>query len=108
MRLPRTIVPTSPPLARSGRCRSWTWRCATVTWMAIWFRSSATLESGRMSDHDGLLFLARRAYTPMTEGRVIQGRYRMVSKLGQGGMGAVWRGEHIELRTPVAIKVLSP
>lgn len=44
----------------------------------------------------------------MTVGRIIQGRYRLLSKLGQGGMGEVWRGEHIGLGTPVAIKLLHP
>lgn len=44
----------------------------------------------------------------MTEGRVIHGRYRLLSKLGQGGMGSVWRGIHIELGTPVAVKLIDP
>src|SRR5262245_56293926 len=29
-----------------------------------------------------------------------------MSKLGQGGMGSVWRAEHIQLRSPVAIKLI--
>ncbi|HMA91863.1 MAG TPA: serine/threonine-protein kinase, partial [Polyangiaceae bacterium] len=44
----------------------------------------------------------------MRAGRVIDGRYRLLSKLGQGGMGEVWRGEHLGLGTPVAVKLLSP
>lgn len=44
----------------------------------------------------------------MSVGRVIDGRYRLLSKLGQGGMGEVWRGEHLGLGTPVAVKLLSP
>ena len=41
-------------------------------------------------------------------GRVLAGRYRLISKLGQGGMGSVWRSEHIELGTPAAIKLIDP
>jgi serine/threonine protein kinase len=39
-------------------------------------------------------------------GRIIDGRYRVVRKLGEGGVGAVYEGEHIEIKKPVAIKVL--
>jgi serine/threonine protein kinase len=44
----------------------------------------------------------------VTEGRVISGRYRLLSKLGQGGMGSVYRALHLELQTPVAIKLIEP
>jgi predicted Ser/Thr protein kinase len=41
-------------------------------------------------------------------GREIAGRYRIVSLLGEGGMGAVYRGEQISLKRKCAIKLLKP
>ena len=39
-------------------------------------------------------------------GKVIDGRYRIVELLGEGGMGAVYVAEHLKLRKQVAIKVI--
>jgi serine/threonine-protein kinase len=39
-------------------------------------------------------------------GRVLARRYKIVKRLGEGGIGAVYRGEDVMLRTPVAIKML--
>ncbi len=39
-------------------------------------------------------------------GQVIGGRYRVDGVVGRGGMGVVYRGEHLELGLAVAIKVL--
>jgi serine/threonine protein kinase len=41
-------------------------------------------------------------------GREIAGRYRIVKKLGEGGMGAVYRGEQMSLKRAVAVKLLKP
>ena len=45
---------------------------------------------------------------PDLVGREIAGRYRIVKKLGEGGMGAVYRGEQISLKRAVAVKLLKP
>jgi hypothetical protein len=39
-------------------------------------------------------------------GQVLAGRYRIDRLLGSGGMGAVYRAEHVHMRKAVAIKVL--
>ncbi len=39
-------------------------------------------------------------------GDVIDGRYRLLSMLGQGGMGQVFRAEHVGIKREVAIKLL--
>ena len=41
-------------------------------------------------------------------GQVIAGRYKLEALIGQGGMGCVWRAQHLTLQTPVAIKLLTP
>ena len=48
------------------------------------------------------------AGAPDLVGREIAGRYRIDKKLGEGGMGAVYRGEQISLKRAVAVKLLRP
>lgn len=40
-------------------------------------------------------------------GKVLAGRYRLIQKIGQGGMGAVYKGQHIKMNRLTAIKVLT-
>jgi eukaryotic-like serine/threonine-protein kinase len=42
--------------------------------------------------------------SPASQDRL--GAYRLIRKLGDGGMGAVYRAEHVALGKPVAIKIL--
>ena len=42
----------------------------------------------------------------LIEGQLIHRRYRLDSRLAQGGMGEVWKGFDIQLGRPVAIKAL--
>ena len=41
-------------------------------------------------------------------GRVVDGRYRIVERIGQGGMGVVYRCEHVAMGKQAAMKVLHP
>jgi CheY-like chemotaxis protein len=41
-------------------------------------------------------------------GTVLDGKYRLEEKIGAGGFGAVFRGLHLGLHLPVAIKVFRP
>ena len=38
--------------------------------------------------------------------RILAGRYRLEARLGAGGMGAIWRAEHLVLKAPVAVKLI--
>ncbi len=41
-------------------------------------------------------------------GHVLSGRYEVVERIGEGGMGFVYRCTHVDLKRPIAIKVLRP
>ena len=40
-------------------------------------------------------------------GHVFAGRYRMITRIGRGGMGDVWRADDLVLNTPVALKFIT-
>lgn len=51
--------------------------------------------------------------TPLVEvdtliGRVLDGRYRLDSLIGEGGMGDVYRATHVHIDTEFAVKLLKP
>src|SRR5882724_4677884 len=42
----------------------------------------------------------------LSTGDVIDGKYRIIRLIGEGGMGAVYEGENVRIHRTVAIKVL--
>lgn len=44
--------------------------------------------------------------SPLRPGIVLGGRYRLLARIGAGGMGEVWRAEHMSLGTLAAVKLM--
>jgi response regulator RpfG family c-di-GMP phosphodiesterase len=62
----------------------------------------ALIACGLLTDHQ-----AERIRTGRLHGLVL-GNYRLLDRIGVGGMGVVYRAEHRQLRTLVAVKALHP
>ena len=65
-------------------------------------QTAAAIEPGRPLSEFGPLGDARFA-----PGRIFASRYRIVSLLGRGGMGEVYRAEDLKLGQPVALKLMA-
>ncbi len=44
----------------------------------------------------------------MRRGEVVAGKYRLVRELGAGAQGRVWEAVHLQMGTPLALKMLDP
>jgi hypothetical protein len=67
----------------------------------------AALERGS-KDNVSVQYLQLAEETAGVQQGVQIGRYILERKLGQGGMGQVWLGRHIDIKSPAAIKIMRP
>lgn len=54
---------------------------------------------------------ANRIFSALTEalpGTILEGKYRLDEKIGEGGFGVVFRSTHLALDRPIAVKVFRP
>jgi len=65
------------------------------------------LTTDRFCPRDGSPLRPKTGDDPLI-GRVIADRYLILAKLGEGGMGRVYLGEHMKMNRQCAIKVMNP
>ena len=66
-------------------------------------------EDGEVCEADGTVLIEPQpSQAELLVGRVLKNSYRIDEKIGEGGMGTVFRGEQIALNRNVAIKVMLP
>jgi eukaryotic-like serine/threonine-protein kinase len=63
-------------------------------------------ESSRGSASTGLPSSSVGPSDSLKSGDVFANRYRMIARIGRGGMGDVWRADDLVLGTPVALKLI--
>ncbi|MBX7221988.1 MAG: protein kinase [Blastocatellia bacterium] len=65
-------------------------------------KNQALIESQQQADR---IFSALAETLP---GTILEGKYRLDEKIGAGGFGAVFRGTHLRLDRPIAVKIFRP
>lgn len=71
------------------------------------FRPSQGGAPGQSTEHEMGFDPTMRA-TGLIPGSIIDGRYQITNRIAAGGMGEVYRAEHVELGKPMALKVMLP
>ncbi|MGE0399853.1 MAG: hypothetical protein AB7T06_24270, partial [Kofleriaceae bacterium] len=66
-----------------------------------------TFHAGDRCPNDGTRLLKLKTRIDPFLGRDLDGRYTVLEKLGQGGMGAVYRAEQHSVGREVAVKVVN-
>jgi tRNA A-37 threonylcarbamoyl transferase component Bud32 len=64
------------------------------------------LPLGQMAELASLPTAAQEPVSDPIVGKLIGERYRLLARLGEGGMGAVYRAEHVLMKKVVALKLL--
>ncbi len=96
---------TEPPVGNQNEDKS---RAPAVSGdFVIAFEDGAPVEK-RMSRELALADVHRQKDGPDLSDTVLDGKYRVIRRLGGGGMGCVYLAEHQVLQKKVAIKVLLP
>ncbi|MCS6884810.1 MAG: serine/threonine-protein kinase [Acidobacteriota bacterium] len=64
-------------------------------------------DSTRFCVFDGQRLISAEEHDPFI-GMVIDGKYRIDRKIARGGAGTVYQATHVQLRAPVAVKIIHP
>src|SRR5262245_30173187 len=93
---------------KSGLLEKDTLKACQSNWSQAGQKPSSPKELADALIREGLLthFQAEKLIAGRWRGFLIKGKYRLLDRLGAGGMGAVYLCEHIHMGRKVALKIL--
>jgi serine/threonine-protein kinase len=62
----------------------------------------------KFCSRDGAVLISPSAANDALEGQIIAGRFHILRRLGEGGMGQVYLAEHLRMKRKCALKVMRP